>query len=289
MMNLGCGDSIMAEAEFFGGVHHTSSQVLPGVPEGEAITDQVEVTYNQEEDASIDNLLTFAVDVDTASYTIARSYLLGQQLPPKEVIRVEEFINFFDYQDEAPTTLKDSPFAVVMDAAKAPFAENRTLLRIGIKGYEVPNTERPDTNLVFLIDTSGSMSSSIDLVRESLGLLLDNLNPQDSIAIVTYAGNSKIALSPTPVSERSRIINAMNRLSSGGGTNGAGGIITAYRLAEESFKEDGLNRVVLCTDGDFNVGVTGQALYDLIEEKREGGVTLSVLGFGMRYNDSQME
>lgn len=256
---------------------------------GEAITDQVEVTYNQEEDASRDNQLTFAVDVDTASYTIARSYLQSGSLPPKEVIRVEEFINFFDYRDEAPQTLKESPFEVHLDASKAPFAENRTLLRIGLKGYEVADEDRPPTNLVFLIDTSGSMSASIQLVRDSLGLLLDNLNPTDTIALVTYAGSSSVALRPTPASSRSLILEAMDVLQAGGVTNGAGGINSAYDLAEEAFQEDGINRVVLCTDGDFNVGVTGQALYELIEEKRESGITLSVLGFGRRYNDTQME
>ena len=257
--------------------------------QAEAIIDGVDLTYNQEEDASRDNQLTFAVDVDTASYTIARSYLSRGQLPPKETVRVEEFVNFFDYEDEGPETLKDSPFSVHLDAAKAPFAENRTLLRIGLKGYEVADAERPPTNLVFLIDTSGSMSSSIELVRNSLGLLLDSLNADDTIAMVTYAGNSSVDLSPTPVSNRDEIITAMDRLQAGGSTNGAGGITTAYDLAEDAFKVDGLNRVVLCTDGDFNVGVTGDELYELIEEKRESGITLSVLGFGHRYNDTQME
>lgn len=257
--------------------------------QSEAITDDVEVTYNDIEDASRDNQLTFAVDVDTASYTIARDYLTQGMLPPKEVIRVEEFINFFDYADAAPENLEETPFAVHLDAAKAPFAENHTLLRVGLKGFEVANEDRPATNLVFLVDTSGSMRSSIQLVTDSLGLLLDNLNPTDTIAIVTYAGSSEVALRPTQASDRETIINAMARLSAGGSTNGAGGINTAYELAEEAFNEDGLNRVVLCTDGDFNVGVTGENLYQLIEEKRESGITLSVLGFGRRYNDTQME
>lgn len=253
------------------------------------ITGQVEITYNAEENASLDNQLTFAVDVDTASYTIARSHLENGMLPPKETVRVEEFINFFDYADDAPEDLSASPFSVHLDAAKAPFAENKTLLRIGLKGYEVPDVERPATNLVFLIDTSGSMGSSIDLVRQSLGLLLDHLNQTDTIAIVTYAGSSGVALQPTPVSQRQVILNSMNRLSTGGGTHGASGILTAYELAEEAFQQGGLNRVVLCTDGDFNIGARGDTLDTLIEEKRESGITLSVLGFGGRYNDHQME
>ena len=268
-----------------------AQEVPPGMnsDRSEAITENVEVTYNDIEDASHDNQLTFAVDVDTASYTIARDYLNQGILPPKEVIRVEEFINFFDYTDAAPESLEENPFAVHLDAAKAPFAENHTLLRVGLKGFEVANEDRPETNLVFLVDTSGSMSSSIQMVRDSLGLLLDNLNPTDTIAIVTYAGNSKIALRPTQASNRETIISAMSSLTAGGSTNGADGINTAYDLAEDAFQEDGLNRVVLCTDGDFNVGVRGEELYNLIEEKRESGITLSVLGFGNRYNDTQME
>ena len=272
-----------------GGEYLDESEMNTGDDPSQAIVDQAEVQYNAEEDASLDNQLTFAVDVDTASYTIARTYLQNGQLPPKEVIRVEEFINFFDYQDAAPEDLEASPFAVHLDAAKSPFGSDKTLLRVGLKGFEVANEDRPPTNLVFLIDTSGSMGSSIDLVKDSLGLLLDNLNMSDTIAIVTYAGNSQIALTPTSVSQRDDILNAMGRLQAGGSTNGADGIITAYELAQNAFKDGGLNRVVLCTDGDFNVGVTGEGLYELIEEKREGGITLSVLGFGGRYNDTQME
>ncbi|MAD60994.1 MAG: hypothetical protein CMH49_05705 [Myxococcales bacterium] len=273
------------------GYSSEAQEVPPGMnsDRSEAITENVEVTYNDIEDASHDNQLTFAVDVDTASYTIARDYLNQGMLPPKEVIRVEEFINFFDYTDAAPESLEENPFAVHLDAAKAPFAQNHTLLRVGLKGFEVANEDRPETNLVFLVDTSGSMSSSIQMVRDSLGLLLDNLNPTDTIAIVTYAGNSKIALRPTQASNRETILNAMSSLTAGGSTNGADGINSAYDLAEDAFQEDGLNRVVLCTDGDFNVGVVGDELYDLIEEKRESGITLSVLGFGNRYNDTQME
>jgi Ca-activated chloride channel family protein len=277
----------------------SSSNIAPPMDgsQGEALLDQDEsqieqettIEVNPEEDASLDNQLTFAVDVDTASYTLARQSLRDGYLPSPARVRVEEFINFFDYQDEAPENLEESPFAVHLDAAQAPFAENKTLLRIGLKGYEVPDSERPATNLVFLVDTSGSMGSSIELVRQSLGLLLDNLNETDTIAIVTYAGSSEVALRPTSVSSREDILSAMGSLSAGGSTNGASGIITAYDLAESAFKQGGLNRVVLCTDGDFNVGVRGQELYDLIEEKREGGITLSVLGFGRHNNDEQME
>ena len=289
--NYGYTESAAGSAGYDDGLASTGEQNNPGLAadNSEAIIEGVEVTYNDIEDASRDNQLTFAVDVDTASYTIARDYLNRGQLPPKEVIRVEEFINFFDYADAAPEDLEESPFAVHLDAAKAPFAENQTLLRVGLKGFEVADEDRPETNLVFLVDTSGSMRSSIRLVTDSLGLLLDSLNPTDTIAIVTYAGSSEIALRPTQASDRETIINAMSRLSAGGSTNGAGGINTAYDLAEDAFQEDGLNRVVLCTDGDFNVGVTGDDLYELIEEKRESGITLSVLGFGNRYNDTQME
>ena len=203
--------------EMAGGEMSAGDPSSPG-----AIVDDVELTYNAEEIAAEDNKLTFAVDVDTASYTIARSYLERDELPPKQVIRVEEFINFFDYQDAPPESLEESPFAVHLDAAKSPFGAGKTLLRIGIKGFEVADADRPATNLVFLIDTSGSMGDSIDLVRQSLGLLLDSLNPTDTIALVTYAGNSRIALRPTPASDREQILSAMRSLTTGGSTNGAG-------------------------------------------------------------------
>jgi Ca-activated chloride channel homolog len=247
---------------------------------------------NPEIDASQDNLITFAVDVDTASYTIARNLIKNGQTPPPQGIRVEEFINYFDYRDAPPADLERGPFSVHLDGAPAAFGAGKKMIRVGIKGFEVQGDERPEANLVFLLDVSGSMNSEnkLGLVKSSMSLLLENLYPTDTISIVTYAGYSEVVLPPTEVSNGQVIIDAMNSLHASGGTNGEGGIRAAYDLAQDAYKTDGINRVILCTDGDFNVGVSGEALYELIEEKREEGVTLSVLGFGMSgYNDGQME
>jgi Ca-activated chloride channel family protein len=253
--------------------------------------EQIEV--NPEVDSAEDNLITFAVDVDTASYALSRSAITNGYLPSPQNVRTEEFINYFDYRDEAPASEEEGPFAVSMELASSPFGGERKLLRVGVKGYEVARDERPAANLVFLLDVSGSMNSDqkLGLVKRSMSLMLDNLNGTDTVGIVTYAGADRVVLEPTEASDRDTILNAINNLSSGGGTNGAAGINSAYELAERHFVTGGINRVILCTDGDFNVGVTGERLYSLIEEKRERGVTISVFGFGMRgsFNDNQME
>lgn len=255
--------------------------------------DQDQIEINPEVQSVDDNLITFAVDVDTASYALARSEIMRGVLPRSQVIRTEEFINYFDYRDEAPPSAEEGPFAVSMEISNAPFAVERKLLRVGIKGYEVARDERPAANIIFLLDVSGSMNSDqkLGLVKQSMSLMLDNLNATDTIGIVTYAGADRIVLEPTEVTDRNAISEAIQNLSSGGSTNGAAGIITAYELAQRHFITGGINRIILCTDGDFNVGVTGESLYNLIEEKREEGVTISVFGFGMRghYNDAQME
>ena len=254
--------------------------------------DPAEPVVNPEVDAASDNLITFAVDVDTASYAIARSYINRGSLPPANAVRTEEFINYFDYRQAPPADQSEGPFGVELEGAPSPFGEGKRLLRVGIKGFEVPLDQRPAANLVFLLDVSGSMQADnkLGLVKQSMGLLLDSLKPTDMISIVTYAGADTIVLRPTEVTERDVILNAINTLNAGGGTNGAAGINTAYSLAQEAFITGGINRIVLCTDGDFNVGVTGSQLYSLIEQKREEGVTVSVLGFGMdSFNDTQME
>ncbi|MBM4290297.1 MAG: VWA domain-containing protein [Deltaproteobacteria bacterium] len=260
-------------------------------PEGEDPAAQ-EVAVNPEVEAGDDNLITFAVDVDTASYSIARRYIQSGALPPPQSVRVEEFVNYFDYRQAPPAEQAAGPFGVELEAAPSPFGEGKRLLRVGVKGFEVPLDRRPAANLVFLLDVSGSMQADdkLGLVKRSMGLLLDNLKPTDTLSIVTYAGADRVVLRPTEVTARDRILNAINALDASGGTNGAAGIRTAYDLAQEAFITGGINRVVLCTDGDFNLGVTGEELYRLIEERREEGVTVSVLGFGMRdFNDGQME
>lgn len=242
-------------------------------------------------DPAEDNEITFAVDVDTGSYTLARNSIESGSLPAADSVRVEEFVNFFDYRDAPPESL-ETPFAVHTQVAPSPFGEGMHLMRVALKGYEVDEAERPAANLVFLVDVSGSMNDAnkLGLVKYALRRLTETLRPDDTIGLVVYAGNAGVVLDPTPVSEKATIIAALDELRAGGSTHGSGGILAAYGLAESAFKPDGVNRVILCSDGDFNVGITGTALYDLIEEKREGGVSLSVFGFGRgNYNDRDME
>jgi Ca-activated chloride channel family protein len=242
-------------------------------------------------DPAEDPLATFAIDVDTASYTLMRSDIEAGHLPNQDGVRVEEYINYFDYRDR-PSDDSSTPFAIHTELAPSPFGEGLHLLRVALKGYEVAAEERKPANLVFLIDVSGSMMSGekIGLVREGLTRLTDTLHPDDTIGIVTYAGADTIALEPTPVRDRATIAEAIMALDAGGSTNGEAGIRTAYRLAEQALRPGGINRVLLCSDGDFNVGVTGDPLIALIDQFRERSISLSVFGFGRgNYNDAQME
>ncbi|MEM0945515.1 MAG: von Willebrand factor type A domain-containing protein, partial [Pseudomonadota bacterium] len=233
---------------------------------------------------------TFSIDVDTASYSFVRRSLMAGRLPPAEVVRIEEMINYFPYAYPGPEGA--APFAVHPVLMPTPWNPQTELLRIAIKGA-APPAEKPRTNLVFLIDTSGSMGAAdkLPLVTNALRLLVDSLEPDDTIGIVTYAGRAGVALEPTPVAEDGRIRAALASLGAAGSTAGEAGINTAYRLAEDAFIEGGVNRVILATDGDFNVGVTDpSALQRLVERKRETGVMLSVLGFGQgNLNDALMQ
>jgi Ca-activated chloride channel family protein len=242
-------------------------------------------------DTAQDNLATFSIDVDTASYTATRQSITAGFLPEASRVRTEEFINFFRYDYEAPEALSREPFAINLESAPSPFGQDKHLLKVGIKGKEVPLDERPATNLVFLIDVSGSMTSArkLPLVKHSLTTLLSALRPQDTLGIVVYAGRDAILLEPTRVEERGTIHDAIEMLRAGGSTNGAGGIRTAYELAQSAFVEGGINRVVLCTDGDFNVGVTGAALVDLVVSWNDRDIALTVLGYGRGFNDSFLE
>ena len=243
--------------------------------------------------AETNRLSTFAIDVDTASYTNVRRIIEYGTLPPRDAVRVEELLNYFPYHYPAPPPKDGAPFAASLEVAEAPWAPLHRLVRIGLKAREVTTAERGPANLVFLIDVSGSMSApnKLPLVKESLRLLLAKLRRDDRVAIVTYAGSSGLALASTPVARSAEIIRALDALAAGGSTNGGMGIQLAYDIAKANVAKDGINRVILCTDGDFNVGTTSEGeLVRLIEEKSHSGVFLTVLGFGMgNLKDSTLE
>lgn len=234
---------------------------------------------------------TFSIDVDTASYSFMRASLQQGVLPPKQAVRIEELINYFAYDYPAPSG-RDTPFATRVTVLPSPWNPSTRLMHIGIRGFELTGP-RPRANLVFLIDTSGSMSqpNKLPLLVNSLRLLLGSLASSDRVAIVTYAGSSATALELTPVSEREKILAVLSQLRAGGSTAGASGIQRAYRLARQHFIADGLNRVILATDGDFNVGISDvDQLQGFVERERKSGVFLSVLGFGMgNLNDRLMQ
>jgi len=236
-------------------------------------------------------LSTFSIDVDRASYANMRRFLNSNQLPPRDAIRIEEMVNYFHYDYEDPQTVH--PFNIVTEMSACPWAEDHHLLHVALKGKEINMEEAPASNLVFLVDVSGSMSSynKLPLLKQSFNLLVNNLRPQDRVAIVVYAGAAGEVLPSTSGSERQKILNALNRLQSGGSTAGGAGIRLAYRIAKQNFIPQGNNRVILATDGDFNVGESSDAaMQELIEEKRKQGVFLTVLGFGTgNYQDAKME
>jgi Ca-activated chloride channel family protein len=236
-------------------------------------------------------LSTFSIDVDTASYANMRRFLNQGALPPKDAVRIEELVNYFKYHYAPPAD--DAPFAVHAEIAGCPWAPKHRLLRVALKGREIDFNERPASNLVFLIDVSGSMDepNKLPLLKAALRLLVDRLSENDRIAMVVYAGSSGLALPSTSGDRQAVIAGALEQLQAGGSTNGASGIQLAYEVARQGFIRGGTNRVMLCTDGDFNVGVTDEgALTRLIESEAKSGVFLSVLGFGAgNYKDATME
>jgi Ca-activated chloride channel family protein len=235
---------------------------------------------------------TFSIDVDTGAYANVRRMLKSGRLPPKDAVRVEEFINYFSYDYPFPEKT-DPPFRVISEIAPTPWNHETYLLHIGIKGFDIARENRPAANLVFLVDVSGSMASrdKLDLLKSSLKLLTQQLGEPDRISLVVYAGASGLVLEPTPGDQGVVIAAALDRLSAGGSTNGGAGIQLAYSVAQQAFIKEGINRVILATDGDFNVGVVNfEALKNLIEEKRNTGISLTTLGFGTgNYNDHLME
>ncbi len=229
-------------------------------------------------------LSTFAVDVDTASYSNVRRFLEQGRLPPLDAVRIEEMVNAFTYDYAPPAAGDDAPVAAHLEVADAPWAAGHKLVRIGLKAREIANASRAPANLVFLIDVSGSMGqpNKLPLAVEALRMLLGQLRSDDRVAIVTYAGTSGLALPSTPAAQRREILQALDALTAGGSTNGSNGLELAYDVAKAHFVEGGINRVILCTDGDFNVGVTGEGeLERLIAAKVRTGVYLTALGFGM--------
>ena len=235
---------------------------------------------------------TFSIDVDTGSYSNVRRMLRQGVRPPADAVRAEEMINYFRYGHPAPTSL-DTPFRVTTELAPAPWNGKRQLLMIGIKGYDVPKAVLPPANLVFLIDTSGSMNTpdKLPLLKQSFAQLVRQLRPQDRVAIVVYAGSAGLVLPPTPGDRQDDILGALDRLEAGGSTNGGDGIRLAYAMARQGYVANGVNRVILATDGDFNVGTVDQgALETLVADQRKSGIALTTLGFGQgNYNDALAE
>jgi Ca-activated chloride channel family protein len=257
----------------------------PGTEQYDAISDN---PFLPVKDAP---LSTFSIDVDTASYANVRRFLTQGQVPPADAVRIEELLNYFSYDYPAPKG--DEPFSVNMETAPCPWREEHLLLRVALRGKEVHKAERPPSNLVFLIDTSGSMSDEdkLPLVKQAMSMLTGELGERDRITIVTYAGEAGLKLAPTNGSDRATITSVINSLNSNGSTHGSAGIQLAYEKAREQFIKEGTNRVILCTDGDLNVGVTqDDQLVDLISKEAKSGVFLTVLGFGQgNLKDSKME
>ncbi|MDF7775916.1 VWA domain-containing protein [Sphingomonas sp. AOB5] len=233
---------------------------------------------------------TFAVDVDTASYSNVRRFITQGQTPPRDAVRSEELINYFRYDYPLPTD-RTAPFSVTTDVARTPWNPDTRLLRIGLRGYDLNYAQRPAANLVFLVDVSGSMNEAdkLPLVKQALTTLADNLRPQDCVSIVVYAGAAGVVLDAS--SDSDEIRDALDKLEAGGSTAGGEGIELAYATARANMRAGGINRVILATDGDFNVGITDRKqLEELIEKNRDSGITLTTLGFGQgNLNDAMME
>jgi len=276
--------------------HKAESKMMYAEPE-----DSYQQPFNTEEyDALNENIFhealknpisTFSIDVDAASYSNVRRFINNGQRPPKDAVRIEEMVNYFDYTYQQPKG--DDPFSVITEIATAPWNPNHRLVHIGLQGKKISTEKLPPSNLVFLIDVSGSMNepNKLPLLKTSFKMLVEQLRPQDHVAIVVYAGAAGLVLEPTSGDEKKRIFEALDRLEAGGSTAGGAGINLAYAVAKRHFKANGNNRIILATDGDFNVGESSNASMErLIEQKRNDGIFLTVLGFGMgNYKDSKME
>jgi Ca-activated chloride channel family protein len=249
------------------------------------------IDENRFKDAGENPLSTFSIDVDTASYTNVRRFINSNSMPHKDAVRIEEMINYFSY--DYPDPKGSVPFSIITEVSSCPWNESHKLVHIGLQGKRLNYDDLKPCNLVFLVDSSGSMSSAnkLPLLKKSLKLLLEELDDRDKIAVVAYAGSAGLVLPATPASQKNEILAALERLQAGGSTAGGAGIELAYKVAKENLIKNGNNRVILCTDGDFNVGVSSTGhLVRLIEEKRKDDIYLTICGFGMgNYKDSRME
>jgi Ca-activated chloride channel homolog len=276
------------------------ARALNGKVAGVNIYDDIQF-HNSEDYASIDEngfkevldrpLSTFSIDVDAASYSNMRRFIQNGSLPPKDAVRIEEMINYFGYNYKNPTG--NDPFSINTELARAPWNEDHLIVQVGLQGKKIELEDLPASNIVFLLDVSGSMSSQnkLPLLKSAFKMLANELRPQDKVSIVVYAGAAGLVLKPTDGNDKKKIMEALDNLQAGGSTAGGAGIHLAYKIAKDEFIEGGNNRVVLATDGDFNVGTSSNnEMEKLIEEKRNDGIFLTVLGFGMgNYKDSKME
>lgn len=273
-----------------GGTYAQSApQPMPGTVDRENYED---VDTNPIRVVSTDPVSTFSIDVDTASYSNVRRLLNSGRLPPQDAVRTEELINYFRYDYPLPQS-REQPFSTNVTVAPSPWADGRQLVHIGLQGYNIVPRERPPLNLTLLIDVSGSMEpeNRLPLALQSFRMLIEQLNARDHVSIVVYAGAAGAVLEPTPGNERGRILAALDNLRAGGSTAGGEGLRLAYAMAERNYDRNAVNRVIIATDGDFNVGINNpQQLEDFVERKRDTGIYLSVLGFGGgNYNDALMQ
>lgn len=284
---IGCGRGSSMSSEI------TTTAPYPIVNDDSSNREEYSIIHeNIFKDVKTSPLSTFSIDVDTASYSNIRRYItVNKQLPPKDAIRTEEMLNYFSYNYKEPNSTV--PFMINKSIGNSLWNKDTKIIHIGIQTKKVNFEELPASNLVFLIDVSGSMSSNrkLPLLKESIKLLVEKLREKDRVSIVVYAGSSGLVLDKAKGNEKEKILNALDKLTAGGATAGGAGIELAYKVALEAFIEDGNNRVILATDGDFNVGKSSEReLEDLIEDKRDNGVYLTVLGFGMgNYKDNKVE
>ncbi|CAN5234011.1 VWA domain-containing protein [soil metagenome] len=249
-------------------------------------------TLNPVKTVGQDPVSTFSIDVDTASYANVRSFLRAGNLPPRDAVRVEELVNYFDYGYARPAAAA-APFKATVSVVPSPWAQGKEIVHIGLQGYDMPKSEQAPLNLVFLVDVSGSMEPAerLPLAKKALNVLIDQLRPQDRVSMVVYAGAAGAVLGPTPGTQKLKMRCALGALQAGGSTAGGQGLALAYALAQQNFDKAAVNRVILMTDGDFNVGIADpNKLKDFVAEKRKTGVYLSVFGFGRgNYNDVMMQ